>query len=96
MQKKILNLAEAYRFYTLTKPYFPEYTQDTALLEFMQEFLTNIDEPILRELFGLFLGESGGTIEQTERGELLMLLIDRLQANRIIELVEFFNGLING
>lgn len=95
MQKK-LNLSEAYQFYTLTKLYFPEYDKDTALIPFMQEFLTNIDEPILRELFGLFLGESAGTIEQTERGELLKLLVDCFHENRIIDLMEFFSGLTNG
>lgn len=96
MAQKILNLSEAYQFYVLTKDHFPEYDKDTALVDFLQEFLTNIDEATLRQLFGLFLGESAGTIEQTERGELLSLLIDCFHENRVIDLVEFFNGIING
>lgn len=93
--QKILNLSEAYRFYVLTKPYFPEYDKDTALLEFLQQFLTNIDEATLRELFGLFLGESAGTIEQMGGMGLVEIMVDCFHENQVIDLVEFFNGIID-
>lgn len=95
MKIKILNIQQAYDLYRLLKSFFPEYDKDTELVSFLTEFLTNIDEDTLLEVFDLFLGEEAGRIYETERVELLNLLVECFIQNQVIALMEFFTGIVH-
>lgn len=95
MKIKILNIQQAYDLYLLLKPHFPEYGKDTQLLDFLRDFLTEIDEETLLEVFDLFLGEEAGRIYETDRVELLGLLVECFIQNKVTDLMTFFSGIIH-
>ena len=95
MKIKILNIQQAYELYVLLKPYFPEYGRDTDLLDFLRDFLTSIDEDTLLEVFDLFLGEEAGRIYETDRVELLGLLVNCFEQNKVVALMSFFTEIVH-
>jgi hypothetical protein len=97
---KPLNLHEAYKLYLLIKPISPE-TKDLSrdLLEFIAEFFQNMmdNSPnTLRDILRLFSDKETDTIIESGQMAVLEIILEGFVANRIVSLVEFFDGVIYG
>lgn len=95
---KILTINEAYELYVLLKPTFPESLPEENLLDFLSDIVSRIravDDMILVEAVSLLSGlETDKIIEMEDGNEFLEMLIDGFVENRIINLMDFFDGII--
>ena len=100
MKTKRLNLSEAYDLYVLIKPVFPDEDKtDGDVFEFVNILIENIieyDPKLVSDILGLLSGAERDKILSMGTVEALEVLLEGLVENKIVSLMDFFDGIING
>ena len=92
---KILNIDESYRLYRLVNPFYPKEIEGLQPVQLVSKILSKIKEinPIIYyRILSLLLDKPDEELDKIDAIDLLNSFIDGLSKNKIVTLVEFWNG----